>query len=144
MNDSGKPVVPPSDIEQLLTPIQDKDHLQAWVKKFLGFTLPDCKLTQYSDSTPLDFVYEVYRAIMDGKSLSIMALAGRDASKTVSLSVIDLLAMLHDERSAVHIGMTMKQASRARSYFNNYILKNPLIAPSGVRENKSEIVIKIK
>lgn len=117
--------------------------MQAWIKKFLGFTLPDCKLTQYSDSTPLDFVYEVYRAIMDGTSLSIMALAGRDASKTVSLSVIDLLAMLHDERSAVHIGMTGKQASRARSYLDNYIIKNKLISPSIIKENKSEIVLNV-
>lgn len=126
-----------------MTPIMDRDHLQAWIKKFLGFTLPDCKVTDYADSTPLDFVYEVYRAIMDGKPLSIMALAGRDSAKTVGLSIIDLLSLLHDQRGAIHLGMTKKQATRARAYLDKYIHKNELLRPSIVKENSTEIVLNV-
>lgn len=127
----------------LFTAIQSPEHLQAWCKKFLGFTLPDCRVTDFSDSTPLDFVYECYRAIMDGSSLNIIGLSGRDTSKTVSLSVIDLLALLHDQRDAIHIGMIARQAQRAREYLENYINKNPLIKPLVTKQNTKELRMKI-
>jgi hypothetical protein len=131
------------ELTKLMTPCQDKEHLQAWIKKFLGFTLPDCRVTKYADSTPLDFVWQVYDAIIQGKSLAIMALAGRDAAKTVSLSIIDLLSILHDQRHAIHLGMTKKQATRARAYLEKYVHKNPYLKPSLVKENSTEMVLKI-
>ena len=134
---------PIDDLTKLMTPCQDKAHLQAWIRKFLGFTLPDCRVTKYADSTPLDFVWEVYDAIIQGKPLSIMALAGRDASKTVSLSIIDLLSILHDQRHAIHLGMTKKQATRARAYLEKYVHKNPYLRPSLVKENSTEMVLKV-
>lgn len=137
---AGRPI---DDLTKLMTPCQDKVHLQAWIKKFLGFTLPDCRVTKYADSTPLDFVWEVYDAIIQGKPLAIMALAGRDASKTVSLSIIDLLSILHDQRHAIHLGMTKKQATRARAYLEKYVHRNPYLKPSLVKENSTEMVLKV-
>jgi intein/homing endonuclease len=64
-----------------MTPIADKEHLQAWIQHFLGFTLPDCTVTQWANSNPLDFVWQVYRAIMDGKPFHVMSLSGRDSGK---------------------------------------------------------------
>jgi hypothetical protein len=131
------------DLTKLMTPCKDKAHLQAWIRKFLGFTLPDCRVTKYADSTPLDFVWEIYDAIIQGKPLSIMALAGRDASKTVSLSIVDLLSILHDQRHAIHLGMTKKQATRARAYLEKYVYKNPYLKTSLVKENSTEMVLKV-
>jgi hypothetical protein len=138
----GPPVVF-DDRTKLFTEITSKEHLNAWCDKFLGFTLPDCKVTDYADSTPLDFVYECYRAIMDGQALNIIGLSGRDTAKTVSLSIIDLLAMLHDERDAIHIGMISRQAQRAREYLEAYILKNPLIKPLVTKQNTKELRMKL-
>lgn len=132
-----------SELDMLLAPLQDVEHLQLWIQKHLGFTLPDCRVTEYADMTPAEFVWTVYRAIMDGTPLNIIGVSGRDGSKTVSLSVIDLLSILHDQRSAVHFGMILPQAKRARSYLEKYIQKIPILSAALVRENSKELVLKI-
>jgi len=129
--------------ELLMAPINSREELQAWLKDNLGFTLPDCKVTEYADSTPLDFVYDVYRHIMDGKPLHTMALSGRDSGKTVALSIIDLLSLLHDQRSAIHMGMTKDQAKRAREYLDNYIKKHPIIKGTVTKDNTTELKLKV-
>ena len=142
---NSQPIDPSAidELTKLMTPITSKEHFQAWCYKFLGFTLPDCKVTRYADSTPLDFAYEVYRAMMDGKALNIIGLSGRDTAKTVSLSVIDLLGLLHDQRDAIHIGMIRAQAQRAREYLEAYILKQPLLKAAVSKQNTKEIRLKI-
>lgn len=128
-----------TETEKFYTPVTSKRGLQAWLKKYIGLTLPDCKVTQYADSTPLDFVWDVYRAIIDGKSMHMMALAGRDSSKTVGLSIIDLLAMVHDQRGAIHLGMTKAQAGRAKDYIDTYIGKLVIIRGNLVKSNTTEV-----
>lgn len=110
-----------TDEELLLTPIQDKEHMQLFLNKFLGFTLPDKIVTEWANGTPLDFVWEAYRAIMDGKSLHMIGLSGRGSGKTLAISVVDLLSILHNHRSAMHAAVTKDQAQRARDYFDNYV-----------------------
>lgn len=127
----------------LMTPLKDREHLQAWLQHFLGFTLPDCAVTSVATSTPLDFVWKVYSAAMDGKPLNITAIAGRDGAKTLSLSVVDALLMLHDLRPALHSAMTKAQASRAREYLQSFLYKIPLLKSSIVKENNSVIELKI-
>jgi hypothetical protein len=131
------------DRAKLMTPLISKEHLNAWSKKYCGFTLPDCKVTKYADSTPLDFVWEIYRAMMDGQPLDIMALAGRDGSKTTSLSVIDMLSLLHDQRSALHAGMIQMQASRARDYLQKYIFGNPITRAMVTKENTKHLELNV-
>jgi hypothetical protein len=80
---------------------------------------------------------------MDGNALNIIALAGRDSTKTVGLSVIDLLALLHDARSAAHIAMIRTQASRAREYIEKYIMSSPLMKPMVIKQNTKEIRLNI-
>lgn len=127
----------------LMTEITSPEHLNAWCHQFLGFTLPDCRVTDYADSTPLEFTYECYRAIMDGQPLNIIGLSGRDTAKTVSLSIIDLLAMIHDQRDAIHIGMIRQQAQRAREYLENYIQKNEFLRSWVSKQNTREIKLMI-
>jgi hypothetical protein len=135
---------PLDELTLLMTPLQSKEHLQAWLFKFMdGLTLPDQRITQFSDSTPLDFVWEVYRAIMDGTPLHTMALSGRDSSKTVSLSIIALLSLIHDQRPMIHIAMTREQAKRAREYVDRYILNNQYLRDSVALQNAKEIKLNI-
>ena len=96
-NDIEIPQEDPSDVELLMTPFEDIDHMQAWLQRWIGLTLPDVKITKYANSTPAAFVWEVYRAIMDGTPLHIMGLSGRDSGKTVALSIMDILSILHDQ-----------------------------------------------
>jgi hypothetical protein len=130
------------ELTKLFTPFVDKDHMQAWLSYFLGFVLPDSAgLTKFDESSPAEFVWEVYQAIMEGKPLDIMGLAGRGSGKTVGASVIGLLSILHDTRGFVHAGVTTEQANRAREYFDKYVQKMEILKPflSGEKNRKKII-----
>jgi hypothetical protein len=126
-----------------MTPLSSPEHLNAWTHKFCGFTLPDCRVTEFADSTPLEFVWEIYRAMMDGKPVNVMGLCGRDGAKTVSLSVIDLLSLLHDQRPAIHAGAITSQAQRAREYLQKYVFSNPILTSMVVKENQRFIILNV-
>lgn len=129
----------PSDVELLMTPFEDMEHMQLWLEKWIGLRLPDQQITKYANSTPAHFVWEVYRAIMDGKSLHIMGLSGRDSGKTVALSIMDILSILHDQRAGLHSAMTKAQANRARDYLTQYINKQPLLREAVTKDNTTKL-----
>lgn len=122
-----------------MAPFEDMEHMQLWLQKWLGFTLPDQKITKYANATPASFVWEVYRAIMDGKSLHIMGLSGRDSGKTVALSIMDIFSILHDQRAGLHSAMTKAQANRARDYLTQYINKQPLLRDAVTKDNTTKL-----
>lgn len=131
------------DILALMTPLTSKEELQDWILVHLGFELPDTVVSRFADSSPLDFVWEAYQSIVQGKPLSMMALAGRDSAKTVGLSIIDLLAFLHDKRDTVHVAMTSEQAKRAKAYLEGYTGKISLLKQAITKQNEKQIKIKI-
>lgn len=132
-----------TEVQKLMSPCVDMDHLHAWIDRYCGLDFPRQTISRFSNSNPLDFIWRVYRAIMDGDSAGFLAVAGRDSMKTLGLSIIDLLAFLHDERNTVHIAMTTQQASRARNYLEKFINKEPLIRGSITKQNTREIRINI-
>jgi hypothetical protein len=132
-----------SELQMLMSPCGDPEHLKAWIKRYTGLDFPNQTISRFSNSNPLDFVWRVYRAIMDGDSAGFLAVAGRDSMKTLSLSIIDLLSFLHDCRNTVHIAMTTQQASRARNYLEKFINKELLIRQSITKQNTREIRLNI-
>ncbi len=130
-------------VKLLMAPLHDKYELQDWVLDNLGFELPGCLVSRFADCTPLDFVWEAYEAIMTGKPLAMMGLAGRDGVKTVGLSIIDLLAFLHDQREAIHVAMTSQQGGRAKAYLASYINHQPNLNNAVVKHNTREIKLNI-
>lgn len=127
------------DLKLLMTPCSDKEHLHAWLDYFLGLDFPDCTVSRFSDSNPMQFIWDCYDAIINGKPLGVMALAGRDSFKTLGLSAIDLLAFLHDGRDCIHLAMTKAQGMRARSYLEEAISKNPALQAAIVKQNESQL-----
>ncbi len=132
-----------SEQQLLMTPASDPEHLHAWIKRFTGLDMPGQTISKFSDSNPMDFIWRVYSALMQGKSSHFLIIAGRDSGKTLSLSIIDLLAFLHDGRNTVHIAMTNQQAGRARSYLDRFINKQPIIRQSILKQNTREIRLNI-
>jgi hypothetical protein len=127
----------------LMVPCEDKEHLHAWIEFYLGLDFPDQIVSRFSNSSPMDFIWEAYDAIINGKPLAMMGLAGRESLKTLGLSVIDLLAFLHDKRDAAHIAMTRQQGMRARAYLEQFINKIPPVRDAISKQNNSELKLKI-
>jgi len=132
---------PPPEFDdqvKLMTPCVDKEHLSAWFVKFLGLRFPDCIVSEHSTSSPMDFAWAVYDAAMSGRAIILIAVAGRESFKTLVLSAVELAIMLHDKRSVVHIGMTGKQASRAKDYLNKEVRNIPLVLGAISAQNATE------
>ena len=132
-----------SEIEKLMTPCQDREHLAAWIKKYTGLDFPGKTVSRFSDCNPLEFIWIVYQHVMEGKPGMFLSLSGRDSFKTLSLSVIDLLVFLHDSRNIVHLAMTTAQGNRARAYLENFVLKNQLIRDAVIKQNTKELTLLI-
>ena len=45
----------------LLTPCKTRQELKNWIKYHLSLELPDVTVSRYSDTNPLDVIWEVYR-----------------------------------------------------------------------------------
>lgn len=131
-------------LQDLMAPLESKEHLQAWLSEYIGITLPDQTLSRWSDSNPLDFVWQVYQAMINGEALAILSLSGRDSGKTLALSILDFLSILHDQRSTIHVGMTQKQASRAKAYLEDFVNKNALVSNSVQKMNSTEIQLNVR
>lgn len=44
----------------LLTPCKTKVELKNWIKYHLGLDLPDCTVSRYADTDPLDAIWQIY------------------------------------------------------------------------------------
>lgn len=122
-----------SDLQQAFWTIcTSKAHLSAWIKKFTGVELPDgivCDDEIHADptnSSPMDFVWEVYHKAIDGTDWDferVLAYASRDSYKTLSFSILEILAMFHMRRSVAHMAAQEDQAQKCAQYVDGFLNK---------------------
>lgn len=69
----------------LLKPCKTRDELKAWIRYFLNLSLPDVTVSRYSDTNPLDVVWEVYDICVNKnnpeKIKELLFVAGRGSGK---------------------------------------------------------------
>lgn len=130
---SSLPELERSSLLQLLVTqkVRTKKDLQNWLKFFLDVDLADCIVSRYSNSCPLDFVWDVYYFCLSDtskKPMSIFGIAGRASQKTLCASVLQAVLPLHFQRGVVHFGGTEDQANRAYTYLKSFVSR-PYISP---------------
>jgi phage terminase large subunit len=124
----------PLTIEQqqklLLTPCKNRQELKNWIKYHLDLELPDVTVSRYSDTNPLDVIYEVYRiCVLKNNPDNIQELlfvAGRGSGKTLGMAIAELLVILHDQRGVVHVGAIQNQADRCYNYQKGFLYNRKL------------------
>lgn len=127
----------------LLKPCKTRDELKAWIKYFLALELPDVTVSRYSDTNPLDVIWEVYNICVNRHNpeniQELLFVAGRGSGKTLGMAIAELMVLLHDQREVVHIGAIQNQAERCYAYQKNFLYNRklkPLVMPSDVPEDK--------
>jgi len=131
------------ETKMLLTPCKNKDQLKAWIKYFLNLSLPDCTVSRYSDTNPLQVIWEVYDICVNKnnpeKIQELLYVAGRGSGKTLGMAIAELMVLLHDQRDVVHVGAIQNQADRCYAYQKNFLYNRklkPLVMPSDIPEDK--------
>jgi phage terminase large subunit len=127
----------------LLTPCKTRDELKAWIKYFLDLELPDVTVSRYSDTNPLDAIWEVYRICVLKKNpeniKELLFVAGRGSGKTLGMAIAELMILLHDRRDVVHVGAIQNQAERCYNYQKNFLYNRklkPIVMPPDVPEEQ--------
>jgi len=127
----------------LLKPCKTKDELKAWIRHFLFLELPDCTVSRYSDTNPLQVIWEVYDICVNANNpeniKELLFVAGRGSGKTLGMAIAELMVLLHDKREVVHVGAIQNQAERCYAYQKNFLynrkLKN-LVTPQDIPEDQ--------
>lgn len=109
---------------------KDKESLARWVRMYLHLDLPDSIVDPDSTSSPMDLLWEVYDKMLKGDEEFGRCLyySARDAFKTLTSSVIELLAVLHGNRDCAHLAAILSQSQVCQRYLRLYS-QNPYIAP---------------
>ncbi len=127
----------------LLKPCRTRDELKAWIKYFLNLELPDVTVSRYSDTNPLDVIWEVYDICVNKnnphKIKELLFVAGRGSGKTLGMAIAELMILLHDKRDVVHVGAIQNQAERCYAYQKGFLYNRkikPLVTPPDIPEDK--------
>ena len=136
-------ITPEQERKLLLKPCRTRDELKAWIKYFLNLELPDVTVSRYSDTNPLDVIWEVYNITVNKhnpeKIKELLFVAGRGSGKTLGMAIAELMVLFHDKREVVHVGAIQNQAERCYAYQKNFLynrrLKN-LVMPSDIPEDQ--------
>lgn len=130
----------------VLNVLQNKEDLYKWVLLFLNMKLTKGWIDKDSNSSPIDSIWEVYCAIKNNTGDKIpgyILLSSRDSYKTFSSSVLEVLVMIHFQKSIAHMAAISKQSQKALSYINNFMRKlKPYLDAKGwkpISENKTLI-----
>lgn len=127
----------------LLKPCRTRNELKGWIKYFLNLELPDVTVSRYSDTNPLDVIWEVYDICVNknnpGNVKELLFVAGRGSGKTLGMAIAELMVLLHDKREVVHVGAILNQAERCYAYQKNFLYNRRLkrlVTPDDIPENQ--------
>lgn len=107
----------------LFVPCATKEALHRWIKIYLGLDMPNCKVDPSSTSTPMDVIWNVYKAIREGKTKElnqVLAYSSRDSFKTLGAAVLEVLVMVHCEWSVAHMAAILPQAAKSQQYCKKF------------------------
>lgn len=127
----------------LFTPCETKEQLATWIRVFTGFDLPDCTVSDESNSNPLDMIWEVYdkaRKNDDDDYSRVMAYASRGGFKTLGASILEVLQVLHLRRNVAHMAAIFDQSKKSQEYVRG-IFNKPYIRDFSVGQNVKKIEI---
>jgi hypothetical protein len=109
-----------------------REELSNFIQLFFGFHLPDCIVSRYSDTSPLDVVWEVYDICANKNNPAdideLLYVAGRGSGKTLGMAIAEIMVVLHDQRDVCHVGAVMAQAKRCYEYQTKFLM-SPKIRP---------------
>lgn len=112
------------------TKIKSKEDLDNYIRYYFGVYLAKIPMEE-GNSSPLDFVWDIYNTAMHGDDKCIynfLGLAARGAQKSLSCGVLETLLLTHDEsRDFFHMASIRQQSKVTYSYVQKFF-KKPILA----------------
>lgn len=112
--------------ETLLRVFNTREDLYKWIQLFVGWKLVLGWVDRESNSSPIDAIWEVYKAVKNNTgdvTPGFILLSSRSSYKTLSVSVLEVLLMLHFRTSIAHMAAIKPQSQKAISYITSLLRK---------------------
>lgn len=123
---------------------RSKEELDAYLRYFYNVFLAKTPIED-GNSSPLDFVWDIFSTAMDYKSDNVynfLGLATRGGQKSLSCAIIEMLLMQHDPyRDLFHMASIKAQAYVTYDYFKTLhylpVMRGVLVGDPTMRESES-------
>jgi hypothetical protein len=112
--------------EHFLDVLENAEQLSDWVYTYLGIRLPSDTIDPDSNSNPINAMWEIYEAVKLNKGEDIpgyIMLSAREAYKTLSSSILEVLILSHFQLSIAHMAAIASQSNKAISYIQSFLVK---------------------
>lgn len=112
--------------KHFLDVLENADQLGDWVYAYLGIRLPNDTIDPDSNSNPVDAMWEIYEAVKLNKGEDVpgyIMLSAREAFKTLSSSILEVLILSHFQLSIAHMAAITSQSNKAISYIQSFLVK---------------------
>jgi hypothetical protein len=112
--------------EHFLDILENAQQLSDWVYTYLGIRLPSDTIDPDSNSNPINAMWEIYEAVKLNKGEDIpgyIMLSAREAYKTLSSSILEVLILTHFQLSIAHMAAISSQSNKAISYIQSFLVK---------------------
>lgn len=112
--------------DQFLKILESPAELRDWVLTYLDIDLTFDTIDPDSTSNPLDAMWSVYEAVKNNTgdvTPGYILLSAREAFKTLSASILEVLIFIHFQISISHMAAILKQSDKAVSYITGFFNK---------------------
>ena len=112
------------------TPLRTKEDLDHYLRFFYGVYLARVPMEE-GNSSPLDFVWDVYDTALRGTRdglYNFLGVAGRGAQKSLSCGVLETLLLTHDSRRDFFHMASIKQQSKVTYNYVQSFYKKPVMS----------------
>ena len=106
--------------------LEGPKDLEEWVYTYLGIRLPSDTIDPDSNSNPIDAMWQIYEAVKLNKGEDVpgyIMLSAREAYKTLSSSILEVLILSHFQLSIAHMAAIASQSNKAISYIQSFLVK---------------------
>lgn len=109
-----------------LVHFESKQQMKDWIYNFLGLDFPDSHVDPESNSSPIDWMFEVYRMYKENRgneSPNVIVISSRESYKTLSEAVFAVITMCHFGAMIAHMAAIVPQATAAQKYIESFLQK---------------------
>jgi len=120
--------------ESIFTICNTREELKDWIYVHLDLELPDAIVDPDSNTTPLDMAWATYshfahydpNTATGDEAPRVLYYSARDAGKTLTQSVVEVLALFHLDISVVHLAAIEEQSTNAQKYLKKFLSRQHL------------------
>lgn len=133
----------------MFEPLNSVDEIRDWIKLYLELEIPIEITDPDSTSSPLDAIWQIYQVFKNNSgdvTPGAILMSCREGMKTVSVSLLEILLLLHFQLDIAHAAAVESQSSVGIKYIESFMFKiEPLVKLRGwqnLTQNKRTIAYK--